>query len=107
LSDVSGRPGKASEGHRKDAIGISIIGLSMAVLPCCAEEVVEAGSAALRVDWPVYPRRAEHNTIVEGGNRKMGRDCASERVLVALAAGRIPDEPKQEAEPQGDEDGHF
>jgi hypothetical protein len=36
---------------------MSIIGLSMAVLPCCAEEDVEAGSAALRVDWPVYPRR--------------------------------------------------
>jgi hypothetical protein len=29
------------------------------VLPCRAEEDVEAGSAALRVDWPVYPRRAE------------------------------------------------
>jgi hypothetical protein len=39
------------------------------VLPCCAEEDVEAGSAALRVDWPVYPRRAEHNTVAEGGNR--------------------------------------
>jgi hypothetical protein len=48
---------------------MSIIGLSMAVLPCCAEEDVEAGSAALRVDWPVYPRRAEHNTVAEGGNR--------------------------------------
>jgi hypothetical protein len=31
---------------------------------------VEAGSAALRVDWPVYPRRAEHNTVAEGGNRR-------------------------------------
>jgi hypothetical protein len=48
---------------------MSIIGLSMAVLPCCAEEDVEAGSAALRVDWPVYPRRAQHNTVAEGGNR--------------------------------------
>ena len=28
---------------------------------------MEAGSAALRVDWPVYPRRAEHNTVAEGG----------------------------------------
>ena len=46
---------------------MSIIGLSMAVLPCRAEEDVEAGSAALRVDWPVYPRRAEHNTVAEGG----------------------------------------
>jgi len=49
---------------------MSIIGLSMAVLPCCAEENVEAGSAALRIDWPVYPRRAEHNTVAEGGNRR-------------------------------------
>jgi hypothetical protein len=49
---------------------MSIIGLSMAVLPCCAEEDVEAGSAALLVDWPVYPRRAEHNTVAEGGNRR-------------------------------------
>jgi hypothetical protein len=70
VSAVSGRPGKASGGHRKDARGLSIIGLSMAVLPCCAEEDVEAGSAALRVDWPVYPRRAEHNTVAEGGNRE-------------------------------------
>jgi hypothetical protein len=50
---------------------MSIIGLSMAVLPCRAEEDVEAGSAALRVDWPVYPRRAEHNTVAEGGNRRL------------------------------------
>ena len=28
---------------------------------------VESGSAAPRVDWPVYPRRAEHNTVAEGG----------------------------------------
>ena len=25
----------------------------------------------LRVDWPVYPRRAEHNTVAEGGNRRL------------------------------------
>ena len=31
---------------------------------------MEAGSAAPRVDWPVYPRRAEHNTVAEGGNRR-------------------------------------
>jgi hypothetical protein len=24
----------------------------------------------LRVDWPVYPRRAKHNTVAEGGNRR-------------------------------------
>jgi hypothetical protein len=50
---------------------MSIIGLSMAALPCCAEEELEAGSAALRVDWPVYPRRVEHNTVAEGGNRRL------------------------------------
>jgi hypothetical protein len=52
---------------------MSIIGLSMGAFPCCAKEDVEAGSAALRVDWPVYPRRAEHNTVAEGGNRR--RPC--------------------------------
>ena len=26
---------------------------------------MEAGSAALRVDWPVYPRRADLNTVAE------------------------------------------
>jgi hypothetical protein len=52
---------------------MSIIGLSMAALPCCAEEDVEAGSAALRVDWPVYPRHAEHNTPPREGNRTCQR----------------------------------
>ena len=28
------------------------------------------GVQVLRVDWPVYPRRAEHNTVAEGGNRR-------------------------------------
>ena len=31
---------------------------------------VEAGVQPLRVDWPVYPRRAKHNTVAEGGNRR-------------------------------------
>ena len=79
VSAVSGRPGKASGGHRKDARGMSIIGLSMAALPCCAEEDVEAGSAALRVDWPVYPRRAEHNTVAEGGNRRWAETARQNR----------------------------
>ena len=57
---------------------MSIIGLSMAALPCCAEEDVEAGSAALRVDWPVYPRRAEHNTVAEGGNRRWAETPSAE-----------------------------
>src|SRR6478752_1966111 len=26
-----------------------------------------SGSAAPRVDWPVYPRRAKHNTVAERG----------------------------------------
>jgi hypothetical protein len=64
---------------------MSIIGLSMATLPCCAKEDVEAGSAALRVDWPVYPRRAEHNTVAEGGNRRWAETCPSECVPIALA----------------------
>ena len=45
VSAVSGRPGKATGGHRKDARGMSIIGLSMAA-------------------------HAEHNTLAEGGNRR-------------------------------------
>ena len=45
VSAVSGGPGKASGGHRNDARGISIIGLSMAAHPCCTMEGVEAGSA--------------------------------------------------------------
>ena len=28
------------------------------------------GVQVLRFDWPVYPRRAEHNTVAEGGNRR-------------------------------------
>ena len=31
---------------------------------------MEAGVQVLRVDWPVYPRRAQHNTLAEGGNRR-------------------------------------
>ena len=41
----------------------------MAALPCCTEGTWKR-SAAPRVDWPVYPRRAEHNTVAEGGNRR-------------------------------------
>jgi hypothetical protein len=44
--------------------GVASLSLGMAALPCCAEEDVEAGSAALRVDWPVYPRRAEKAAIL-------------------------------------------
>ena len=45
-------------------------------------------SAALRVDWPVYPRRADHNTVAERRNRRWARDCASERAPIALAESR-------------------
>ena len=64
---------------------MSIFALSMAALPCCAEEDVEAGSAALRVDWPVYPRRAEHNTVAEGGNRRWAETARQNAVPIALA----------------------
>jgi hypothetical protein len=37
-----------------------------------------SGSAAPRVDWPVYPRRAEHNTVAEGGNRRSTIAAASQ-----------------------------
>jgi hypothetical protein len=37
------------------------------------------GVQVLRVDWPVYPRRAEHNTVAEGGNRRWAETCPSER----------------------------
>jgi hypothetical protein len=39
----------------------------MARFNAALEEGVEAGSASPRVDWPVYPRRLEHITGVEGG----------------------------------------
>jgi hypothetical protein len=35
----------------------------MVALPCRAEKGVEAGSAALRVDWPVYPRWKRSMTL--------------------------------------------
>jgi hypothetical protein len=34
------------------------------------ERTWKQGVQVLRVDWPVYPRRAEHNTVAEGGNRR-------------------------------------
>ena len=94
VSTVSGRPGKTSGGHRKDARGMPIIGLSMAVLPCRAEGDVEAGSAALRVDWPVYPRPAEHNTIAEGGIEDWAETARRPVELVELA-----DDPEDRVRP--------
>ena len=46
---------------------------------------MEAGSAALRVDWPVYPRRTEHNTVAEGGNRGWAEIARQNAVPIALA----------------------
>jgi hypothetical protein len=37
------------------------------------------GVQVLRVDWPVYPRRAEHNTVAEGGNRRWAETARQER----------------------------
>ena len=48
---------------------MSIIGLSMAALPCCTEGTWKRGVAP-RVDWPVFPRSSEHNTVAVGGNRR-------------------------------------
>ena len=42
-------------------------------------------SAAPRVDWPVYPRRAEHNTVAEGGNRRWAETARRPVGLVELA----------------------
>jgi hypothetical protein len=49
---------------------MSIIGLSMAVLHAAPRRTWKQGAQPLRVNWPVYPRRAEHNTVAEGGNRR-------------------------------------
>ena len=34
------------------------------------------GAQPLRVDWPVYPRRAEHNIVAERENREEWADRA-------------------------------
>ena len=57
-------------------------------------------SAAPPVDWPVYPRRVEHNTVDEGGNRAE----AARRNRVSNRAGRRDDptafrRPAKEAAP--------
>ena len=53
---------KPLAGHRKYARGMSIIGVSMAALPCCVEEDVEAGNAApaCRLAGLSTPCRAYH-----------------------------------------------
>ena len=37
------------------------------------------GAQPLRVDWPVYPRRDEHNTVAEGGNRRWAETARQDR----------------------------
>ena len=55
-------------------------GLSKAALPCCAGVDMEAESAALRVDWPVYPRRVGYSTLTNGGIENGASLSASEPV---------------------------
>jgi len=43
------------------------------------------GVQVLRVDWPVYPRPAEHNTVAEGGNRGWAETACRPVWLVELA----------------------
>ena len=59
-------------------------GTGMAALPCCTKGR-GSGSAAPRVDWPVYPRHTEHNTVAEGGNRRWAETARQNAVLIALA----------------------
>ena len=44
----------------------------------------------LRVDWPVYPRRAEHNTVAEGGNRRWAETPSAESPALRPAPGQKP-----------------
>ena len=55
---------------------------------------MEAGSAALRVDWPVYPRHAEHNTVAGGGNRRWAETARRPVGLVGLT-----DDPEDRVRP--------
>ena len=52
-------------------------------------DVERVGAQPLRVDWPVYPRRAEHNIVAEGGNRGWGRETARQNAvpIVGVRAG--------------------
>ena len=59
-------------------------GTGMAALPCCTEGTWKR-SAAPRVEWPVYPRRAEHNTIAEGGNRRWAETPSAESPALITA----------------------
>ena len=54
---------------------------------------MEPGSAALRVDWPVYPRRAEHNTVAEGGNRRWAETPSAGAIVGARHV--VPDAMRQ------------
>ena len=53
---------------------------------------MEAGVQAPRVDWPVYPRHVEHNTVAEGGHKRWAETAVRTRVPIALTEGR-PEAP--------------
>jgi hypothetical protein len=58
VADVSGRAGHAYErGLAREPDWSIVLRLGHGALPCCAGDDVEAESASLRVDRPVYPRR--------------------------------------------------
>ena len=86
-SAVSGRPGKASGGHRKDARGMSIIGVSMARFHAALRKTWKQGAQPLRFDWPVYPRHAEHNTVAKGGNRRWAESPSAESTRAQASVG--------------------
>src|ERR1700722_4788710 len=67
----------------------------MAALPCCTEGTWKR-SAAPRVDWPVYPRRAEHNTVAEGGNRRWAETAGQNAFQSRWPRGR-PEDPRLRA----------
>jgi hypothetical protein len=66
---------------------------------------VEAGAQPLRVDWPVYPRRADHNTVAGRGNTKICRRVLKPDQALALVAGLgLVADTAELASPYPDED---
>jgi hypothetical protein len=54
-----------------------------------------SGSAAPRVDWPVYSRRAEHNTVAEGGNRRSTIAASSQALALLVGLVHLPPDPSR------------
>jgi hypothetical protein len=48
------------------------------------------GVQVLRVDWPVYPRRAEHNTAADRGNRRSAVASSSQIRRSPRSFGQLP-----------------